>query len=66
MELRLTRHARLRMVERGITAAEVRECILKGTKRSQADRIVAAYAYFEVVYRRVGSITIVITVQPRW
>lgn len=54
------------MVERGISATEVREAILKGTKSRQYDRIVASYRYFEVVYRRDGDLLVVITVTPRW
>ena len=61
-----TRHARSRMVERGISASEVREAVVKGVKRRQEDRIVASYRYFEVVYRRAGEDIFVITVKPRW
>lgn len=66
VRLLFSRHARVRMVERGISAAEVRDAVSKGTKRRQEDRIIAAYRYFEVVYRRSGSDVFVITVQPRW
>jgi len=61
-----SRHARVRMAERGISATEVRQAILKGTKRRQDDRIVASFRYFEVVYRREDDLVFVITVQPRW
>ena len=54
------------MVERGISEAEVRNAVMKGTKRLQDDRIVALYRYFEVVYRRDGEKVFVITVKPRW
>ena len=54
------------MVERGISAPEVREAVTKGTKRRQEDRIIASYRYFEVVYRREDDLVFVITVQPRW
>lgn len=54
------------MVERGISASEVREAVTKGTKRRQEDRIIASYRYFEVVYRREEDLVFVITVQPRW
>lgn len=66
MRILFSRHARVRMVERGISATEVRQAILKGTKRRQEDRIVASYRYFEVVYRREDDLVFVITVQPRW
>lgn len=54
------------MVERGISAAEVRAAVLKGSKRRLDDRILSSYRYFEVVYRREGEIVFVITVKPRW
>jgi len=66
MRILFGRHARVRMVERGISASEVREAITKGTKRRQEARIVASYRYFEVVYRREADLVFVITVQPRW
>lgn len=66
VNLRFTRHARLRMVERGISASEVRAAVTKGVKHRQEDRIVASYLYFEVVYRKMGDDVLVITVKPRW
>ncbi|HLE48265.1 MAG TPA: DUF4258 domain-containing protein [Candidatus Thermoplasmatota archaeon] len=66
MRILFSRHARVRMAERGISATEVRQAILKGTKRRQDDRIVASFRYFEVVYRREDDLVFVITVQPRW
>jgi uncharacterized protein DUF4258 len=66
VRLLFSQHARLRMVERGISASEVKEAVLKGTKRRQDDRIVASYRYFEVVYRREEDVVFVITVKPRW
>ena len=45
-----SRHARQRMILRGISEREVDEAIRKGTKRTQDGKIVASYMYFEVVY----------------
>lgn len=59
-------HARLRMVERGVSVDEVKAAIAKGTKRRQEEKIVASYQYFEVVYRKAGDDVFVITVKPRW
>jgi hypothetical protein len=61
-----SRHARQRMILRGISGREVVEAIRKGTKRSQDGKIVAAYLYFEVVYVLRGDDILVITVTPRW
>ncbi|MHB8585057.1 MAG: DUF4258 domain-containing protein [Thermoplasmatota archaeon] len=66
MRLLFSRHARIRMVERGISTSEVRDAILKGVKRKQDDRIVTGYRYFEVVYRKQDETVFVITVKPRW
>ncbi|HEY4704326.1 MAG TPA: DUF4258 domain-containing protein [Thermoplasmata archaeon] len=62
----LSRHARRRMILRGISAREVSDAIRKGTKRTQDGKIVAAYLYFEVVYAIRRRDIYVITVQPRW
>lgn len=64
--VRYSRHARERMVERGISEKEVAKAILKGSKRTQDGKIVAAYMYFEVVYKMIGDEAYVITVMPRW
>ncbi len=61
-----SRHARQRMILRGISMREVDEAIRKGTKRSQNPTVVAAYLYFEVVFIVRGETVFVITVQPRW
>ena len=61
-----SRHARQRMILRGISEREVNEAIRKGTKRTQEGKIVASYTYFEVVYVVRGEDIRVITVQFRW
>jgi hypothetical protein len=61
-----SRHARQRMILRGISGREVAEAIRKGTKRSQDGKIVAVHMYFEVVYVVRGEDILVIAVQPRW
>jgi len=54
------------MVLRGITRNEVETAIRSGSKTRQADRIVSAYRYFEVVYVIRDGDIFVITVKPRW
>ena len=61
-----SRHAVQRMVLRGITRNEVETAIRSGSKTRQADRIVSAYRYFEVVYVIRDGDIFVITVKPRW
>jgi hypothetical protein len=66
MRIILTKHARERMVSWGISLEEVKNAILKGSRRIQGGKIVAAYRYFEVVYKKVDEIFVVVTVTPRW
>jgi hypothetical protein len=54
------------MIARGISLKEVKNAILRGSKRVQDGKIVAAYRYFEVVYKKVDKIFVVVTVLPRW
>ena len=66
MSIILTKHARERMVLRGISLEEVKDAIMKGGKRIQDGKIVATYRYFEVVYKKVSGVFVVVTVTPRW
>ncbi|OGS45257.1 MAG: hypothetical protein A3K66_03710 [Euryarchaeota archaeon RBG_16_67_27] len=61
-----TRHARQRMILRGISEREVNDALRKGIKRTQDGKIVVSYMYFEVVYVVRGEDVWVITVQFRW
>ena len=65
LKIRYAKHARLRMVERGVSEMEVRNAIIKGAKRNQNEKIIASYSYFEVVYKKINSEIYVITVKPR-
>ncbi len=61
-----SRHARERMILRGISRREVEDAIRKGRKRTHNGKIVATYLYFEVVYSQKGDEIRVLTVKPRW
>jgi hypothetical protein len=65
-EVVYSRHARRRMVLRGISTDEVETALRRGAKYRQGPRLVAAHRYFEVVFVVRGSRLIVITVKPRW
>jgi len=65
LNIRYGKHARFRMVERGVSEMEVKNAIIKGAKRNQEDKIIASYSFFEVVYKKVNSEIYVITVKPR-
>lgn len=64
--IRYSKHARKRMIERGISEREVTNAIQKGSKRIQDKKIISAYTYFEVVYKVIKDEAYVITVKQRW
>lgn len=66
LEVVYSRHARQRMVLRGISRTEVEAAIRAGAKSRQEGRLVASYRYFEVVYVVRAERVFVITVKPRW
>ncbi|MBS3149504.1 DUF4258 domain-containing protein [Candidatus Woesearchaeota archaeon] len=54
------------MIERGISEKEVEEAIQRGSKSLQyPNKILAAYRYFIVVYKKIGNDEYIITVKPR-
>jgi hypothetical protein len=65
-DIKYSRHARMRMVERGISVREVRDTILKGSKRAQGNKIVSAHKHLEIVFRKLDDGYYVITVMLRW
>lgn len=65
-DIKYGRHARLRMVERGISAKEIQNTINMGSKRKQGDKIVAAHKHLGVVFKKVKDDCYVITVMLRW
>ena len=65
-DIRYSRHARLRMVERGISEKEVSEAIHKGRKMTKDGQIHAIYRHIEVALKKVGDESYVITVMLRW
>lgn len=64
--IRYSKHARKRMIERGISEREVTNAIQKGSKRIQDRKIISAHTYFEVVYKVIKGEAYVITVKQRW
>ena len=64
--IKYSRHARMRMVERGISEREVSEAITKGSKRRKGKEIIAAHRHIEVVFKIVNKEYYVITVMLRW
>ncbi|MDP2750801.1 MAG: DUF4258 domain-containing protein [Nanoarchaeota archaeon] len=66
MDIKYSKHAREKMISRGITEAKVEEGITKGSKELQKpDKILSHYTYFCVVYKKIGDTNYIITVKPR-
>ena len=64
--IKYSKHARKRMVERGISEKEVIKAIQKGKKRRQNGKLIAIYSYCEVVFKKVDDEYYIITVILRW
>jgi hypothetical protein len=61
-----SKHARERMVERGISTKEIDAAIKLGAKSIQEPgKIVSNYRYFCVIYKKIGDKIFIITVKPR-
>jgi len=66
LDIFYSRHARERMVERGISTLEVEAAIKLGAKSIQEpNKIITNYRYFCVVYKKVKDNIFIITVKPR-
>ena len=63
----LKRHARTRMLQRGVSQDEVERAIRFGGRTIQSpDRQVATYGHLRVVFRQTGEVVEIITVTLRW
>lgn len=65
--IKLSKHAEEQMIERGIGMDEIERAIKSGSKYLQKpNKIIAEYGYYSVVYKKIGEVNYIITVQPRW
>jgi len=55
-------HAKDKMIETGISKAEILESVLKGAKRYFHNKIISTFKGFEVVYRALPCNFFIITV----
>lgn len=60
-----SRHARERMVERGISSKEAEDAIKMGAKEQQGEKVLHHYRHFTAVTIKEKGNYIVITVMPR-
>ena len=62
-----SRHARERMIERGISANEVEEGIRQGSKALQKpDKILFNHKYYCIIAKKIKGSYYIITIKLRW
>jgi len=67
LSIKYSKHARERMILRGISEKEIEEGIKMGSKELQKpNKILSYYKYFCVVYKKIKGDVYVITIKPRW
>ncbi|HLC86188.1 MAG TPA: DUF4258 domain-containing protein [Candidatus Nanoarchaeia archaeon] len=65
--IKYSKHAREKMIERGISVNEIEEAIKSGSKELQKpNKLLHHFRYFIVVTKKIGDDIFVITVKPRW
>lgn len=55
MIILLTKHAKERMAEKGITVGMIKEAIKRGSITRQTDGYLATYTYFEAAYKIISK-----------
>jgi len=53
--LKITRHAKEKMVVLGISLGDVRKAIAYGSKTKQTDGLLACYTYYCIAYKVIGE-----------
>ncbi len=53
--IRLTRHAKQRMVARGLTSEQIKRAIRMGARIKQTDGYGSSYTYFIVDWKKIGD-----------
>lgn len=60
-ELIITKHAKERMIQYGITKEQIKMAIERGAKIRQTEGYLASFTYIKVAYKKVGEETYKIT-----
>ena len=55
MILKLTRHAKIRMISRGITVEQIKRAIKMGATVRQTDGYESSYSFFLVDWKKIGD-----------
>ena len=67
MKIMYSKHARERMIERGISENEVEEGIRRGSKTLQKpSKILFNYKYYTIISKKINDVYYIITVKLRW
>lgn len=66
LKIKLTKHAEDQMINRGFSENELEEGIKRGEKTRQDGKIISAYKYYKIVYKKVGETYYIITIMYRW
>ena len=53
MKLKISKHAKERMILRGITKEQIVTCIKRGAKIRQTEGILSSYTYIEVAWKKI-------------
>lgn len=56
-ELVITKHAKERMIQHGITKDQIRMAVEHGAKVKQTEGYLASFAYVKVAYKKIGENT---------
>lgn len=55
IKLKITKHARFKMLELGINKNQIKEAIKRGSKFRQTEGLLAKCHWFAVAYRKIGE-----------
>ena len=55
MKLKISKHAKERMILRGITKEQILLCIKRGAKIRQTEGMLSSYTYLEVAWKKIGE-----------
>ena len=55
MQLKITKHAKEKMIALGISVEDVKTAIIRGSKTKQTDGLLGCYAYYCVAYKIISD-----------
>ena len=63
MQIKLTRHAKEQMMNRGITNEQIKIAIQRGATTKQTDGYESHYTYYSVCWKKIGQVFKIKTVK---